>query len=391
MFIRKRSFSFFLLLLSVLTITIPQHVYVKVAISLFVLIALWSKYYDNTTIQLLFFSISYSLIAWLVGCDVSNFELLSYIVAPIAFYMIGKQLVDVSNKGDDNAISYLFIVIAGSVALWYINVSDGIENGFINTTRLLYNEDNKLMLTATIQGVIASLGISMVAYLVSYGVKFNIKSAVCLACVLLSTFCVIHLVNRTGLVVLGATICATLAYTSKTKFSRVVIFILFLVSLYYLLVLIGVLNEDLYNAYEERNLDDVGKVSTAGSRTERWIQSISLLFTSPIGWYNMSRVEYSHNLWLDVARVSGWLPFGILLSITIKQIKSLVTLFKINGDKFIGFLFGVMSCVYLSAFVEPIIEGISTYFAIMCLLWGMQNAYYRQYSIMRSITNKKQI
>lgn len=53
-------------------------------------------------------------------------------------------------------------------------------------------------------------------------------------------------------------------------------------------------------------------------------------------------------------------------------------LFKMEGNPLVGFIVGLNVCMFLSAFMEPVLEGVSTYFYLMCMMWGIQRTYYER-------------
>ncbi|WP_437371995.1 O-antigen ligase family protein [Maribacter litoralis] len=59
-------------------------------------------------------------------------------------------------------------------------------------------------------------------------------------------------------------------------------------------------------------LQESNNTSSAGGRTSLWLQSLEKLFEYPFGWQGVG-IRYSHNLWLDVARYSGLIPFILLI------------------------------------------------------------------------------
>ena len=81
-------------------------------------------------------------------------------------------------------------------------------------------------------------------------------------------------------------------------------------------------NSDLLLYYADRIDDDDASVAQAGGRLERWRVSFEYLIGDGriMGW-EFEKVGYAHNLWLDVARESGIIPFLLLLVFMIFNIK----------------------------------------------------------------------
>lgn len=82
---------------------------------------------------------------------------------------------------------------------------------------------------------------------------------------------------------------------------------------------------------------------------------------------------YAHNLWLDTARRTGWIPALSLLVFTIGVIR---TLRRVLADPALPLwnrflLFSVLTGSALQFWLEPILEGAPFYFAAVCLIAGL--------------------
>ncbi len=85
---------------------------------------------------------------------------------------------------------------------------------------------------------------------------------------------------------------------------------------------------------------------------------------------------YRHNMWLDVGRVSGIIPFALLLIYSVKNFRSVLEIWR-NTDVIPGLryllLFLYMGA-YANCFVEPIWEGTLNFFLAVCVMDGMVGA-----------------
>ena len=248
------------------------------------------------------------------------------------------------------------------------------ENGFINTMRSfpIWGVENS-SLSATLYGLIASLGlVGLPFFFIDTNSKSNTRYLF-LALSALSLATVIHLVNRTGLIVLFICFVITTLYYSKGKLSH--FFILFLVIglVVFILLQQQILSKDIVDAYLARN-EGVGSVNTAGGRFVKWSTALNNLFIYPFGWsYANIQYGYVHNLWLDVARAGGILSFIPLVIATVFSYKTFFKLLRFRDRKFMPLLLGLNVCFFLSSFVEPVIEAIPLYFYLYLMLWGMQS------------------
>jgi hypothetical protein len=134
----------------------------------------------------------------------------------------------------------------------------------------------------------------------------------------------------------------------------------------------GWISSDILVAYEERNFD----LNTAGQRTTKWIDTFKEIFQHPFGWANIQSSDnyYAHNMWLDIARVTGVFPFLSLLFVSIQALLIQSRLVRIKKDYFVAVSIGLNTCFLLSCFVEPVYGGLHLF--LWTMLWGMQEQYY---------------
>lgn len=89
---------------------------------------------------------------------------------------------------------------------------------------------------------------------------------------------------------------------------------------------------------------------------------------------------YRHNMWLDVGRVSGIIPFVLLLIYSIKNFVGVIRIW--NSKNVIASLRYLLLFTYIgtyiNCFVEPIWEGALNFFLALCILDGMVSAMMRR-------------
>ncbi|MBQ3413198.1 MAG: O-antigen ligase family protein [Oscillospiraceae bacterium] len=108
------------------------------------------------------------------------------------------------------------------------------------------------------------------------------------------------------------------------------------------------------------------------------LRGLSLMFEHPFG--GLKSTKYYHNMWLDIGRVAGILPFLCMLVYTIVIN---VHLFRIVSSKEIEADFKyLLFCVYLGTqinfFFEPILEGLMGFFLVFTIINGMVEYYYHR-------------
>ena len=89
---------------------------------------------------------------------------------------------------------------------------------------------------------------------------------------------------------------------------------------------------------------------------------------------------YRHNMWLDVGRVSGIIPFCLLLVYSIKNFANVTAIWKNNKIlPSLRYLLLFLSIgEYVNCFVEPIWEGALNFFLALCVVDGMVSAMMRR-------------
>lgn len=155
-----------------------------------------------------------------------------------------------------------------------------------------------------------------------------------------------------------------------------------------ILVVMGVLLYFMYSsnlfgiqeAYEATNLavrftDDLS--DSDGYRFSSVWRGIVTMLDYPLG--GLKEEEYYHNLWLDIGRISGIVPFLIMMAYSFLTFFHVVKLFRDKSlDKKVRY---VLLSIYLGTlmnfFVEPILEGLINSFYSFTFLNGLTESLYR--------------
>ncbi len=367
----------FLILMTTNILNIQLHLRLLVIFSLILFIypLLIPRFkWDGIAYGLLGFSIFYTVIANING-EVANFtNMISYFFAPTAFYLFGKLIVR-TMKNTNQIFTLLIISFFLFAATLYYNIIVDISiHGFGgNIFRTIGEEKDRI--SATLLGVVASLGLAGVIVFIKPNEYKSYKWWLLTIMMICSLMTVMHLINRTGIVVIIGNLIITLLFYSKWNILKIIIPILLAIAIIYILIEEGFINSSIFEAYESRNERQIGGIQDAGDRSWRWIDAINKLFSHPFGWSNELNLSYNyvHNGWLDIARIAGILPF---LFYTITNIIVLVKfwqLIKKHLNKFFAlYLIALNITFFLTIFVEPIIEGQQTYFYLYSMLWGIQ-------------------
>lgn len=309
-----------------------------------------------------------------------------YALFPSGFYLLGKYLVQVNSSS--KSIFLLLFMIGGIFSLSalisvIINLREG---GFTQIDRTIPMFWNGFPMSATLMGSFLTINMCIPALLIgSYKknkLSFNI---IALLLFLVSLACVIRLGSRTQLVIFVFTCIISLLYVFPRQSYKQNATLLVILSVIVVVILNKVsfdLREDWLTTFAGRMEGNRGgDVASGGGRTQRWVKSFEYLFSHPLGW-DAHEFGHSHNLWLDVLRVSGVIPFVLLIIYSVKSFFHVKRSVQVNP----GLLFlNNQLLIYAMAFflifmVEPIFEGAFSIFVVFCLYKGIINKYYAIHS-----------
>ena len=357
------------------TISMPVHVYLKDVFCIYTILLLWRKYIDLTALLLVCFSLTYIGIYLATDQYESFFECLAYLVGPVSYYMIGKKIVTEYRTFQNITTFLLLFTIATIIFISVVTFVDVQVVGMISENRNLLETDQRLI-AATIRGIYVAIGFSGIAYIISFMSFWKLKPVLFMICTLASLLVVVHSVTRTGLFIMLITIFVSILYTIKSSWRSFCVIILIFGLLYYSLDKLGFLSMDVIDAYLARENDEGHEIAQGGNRTERWAEAINYFYHYPMGWSSVVGNLYAHNLWLDIARISGIIPFLLLMVVTLNNIWMIFRLFMIKNTPFVGYIIGVNICLFTTAMVEPLLEASSTAFFMLCMIWGINGQTY---------------
>ncbi len=324
---------------------------------------------DKAFFCLFLFSCFYCLNQYATVGTGSGFVFLSTLIAPISFYKFGCWLMDWMQE-DRQRLNFLFCMfLCYLLPALLLTIQDMILVGFINESRRLLSDIGKedTTLAATLYGLMGSTGIGFVSILFSSRLKIFKKILYFSICVI-SVLIIIHLANRTGLVLLA--LCILFSFVNSTRFkpSKLIITTLLLLIVFFVIIKSGLIPKDVIDAYSMREDSATTNASEFGGRTVLWSDALSNILTHPFGW---KRLKYAHNLWLDLAAVGGWISLVFFFTTTLVSIKCF---FKTMHQKLTPFK-SVLLTVYLSMMLnsmdEPVIEGSLLFFVLLILIWSM--------------------
>lgn len=333
------------------------------------------RYVDGLALTMIVFSVLYSIMHLLL--DISSTHIPLYLMAPLLFYAFGCYITNKLYTRSSIIEFVALTVFLFSIVTYYTCIIDVGNTGLVNPLRIMgRNGGDEYDMAATLYGLNVSLGLACLFGFLSIEKKertlLHYLLPISFALSLLTT---VHLVNRTGLVLVLFSLIIFLFYSKKGNKATWIILIVVAVLFAYLSTISDFAS--IMEAYTSRGEVEGHGLSDAGSRTEKWMDALSRLFTSPFGWYKDINYTFTHNMWLDVARLTGIIPFIAIVGATIVGYKDTIRLYKIKNDYLVLTLISIQVVFFLECFVEPVMEGFDLYFYLMCMFFGIQRQYHK--------------
>lgn len=363
---KKYKLLFVIFLIVLVSVFSPLCIYLTVTLGVLSLFTtVFNQHLNKEGIFILLFSISYALMIILKGEVGSVAITASYIICPLAFYSLGQTLTTRIGSQKQFLTMWSLIIICYILPLAIKTINSISAFGIVNVFRTMGSEGEGT-LSATLFGLHSSIGIAAISILFCTIKEIKWQKIALNICFLLSLLTIIHLINRTGLIVLACVVIVCIIYKVRNNPKKIIMFSLLLGVIFFAVEHLGLISKDIVKAYEAREEFSSYNANSIGGRTELWGNALKLIFTDPLGFTNE---RYAHNLWLDIARISGIIPLIFFLIASFKNYLG-VYRYMIRGDSLVPFMLGLNVATFLSAFVEPVIEGSFLYFYILMFLWG---------------------
>lgn len=340
------------------------------------------KNLDFDYLIVLSFSLSYALF-YSFGAEEAQGKqyIFIYAITPPTFYLIGKYFV--RNNISPKTLFYVLFTIGSvfsisAVISVFINFQAG---GFAQLQRTIPMFWNQNPVSATIMGGFMTLNMCIPALLmVSQGKKGLIFNAAAIFLFLVSLICVLRLGSRTQLgIFLLTSIIAVLYIVPRQSINKTAaLFVMLLgVVLYISRNVSFSLDAEWLTTFASRLEGGTEEMASGGGRSQRWMKSIEYLVSHPLGW-DKRDFGYSHNLWFDVLRVGGIIPFILLLVFSIRSfLQTKRAYFANKANIALNAQILIYSfAIFLLFMVEPIFEGLFSFFVLFCLVQGIINKHY---------------
>lgn len=122
------------------------------------------KWWDGMSISLFIFSVFYGLMIIMHGKVNSNFNLFSYMIAPVAFYRFGRWSMNIFKEDKSRQKFLIFSMLLYLGYFFLLTFKDIAIVGIVNPTRVLLGDvGNDHAMAATLYGLMASVEIGCIA------------------------------------------------------------------------------------------------------------------------------------------------------------------------------------------------------------------------------------
>lgn len=340
---------------------------------------------NRGTIYLALFSISFYSLSVLYHPEMLTFYILPYLLAPILGYIIGSNYMQSSTR---ESVDYLlhacfFTIVGGRFLHGLFNFV--ISKGYQNYTRNGIDFWTRTVLSATGQGALMTLAGSLLFYgtfLISFKEKPIEKTVVLfmVACALAN-----YLLSATrGGLFIGITVFMLESFLfifiekiDKKKKMQVLacLFILIIIGMCVFFTDMFGVRDAFYTSALYQRLGHQNDISTSNTgRIQMLIRVIPNAFCHPFGDGSLNT---AHNLWLDILKQTGWLPFLCLILFTIYCSKLIFEVVRMEKQKKENkyFILAVFLSACLNFAIEPIMKGMPYFFAGFCIMMGALDSY----------------
>lgn len=329
---------------------------------------------SKNLIILICFSVTYYLISMLYEIDVSKTS-----IACILSFYIGMMLIETSKIPEKTIIKYTYSIAIGffihAMANYIINI--GTQDR--NTIDIWTNVKRSATLQATMLTMV--MGSSFYSLFI---VKNKLHKFIMLSCIILSLLYNLILGTRTLIIVsivsfIFSCMIFIVFYIKKgaviLKNAKILLSTIVIILLIYNSNFMGI-KEEIKDTKLLRRINKPYSTQEADiNRMKTIFVSFNNIFNYPIGGNTkkVGNLKYAHNMWLDVAKQSGIIPFTLLLLFSIINLWKCIKILRSRefSVETKVFLVGIYSAVLLNMSVEPIIQGEPLFFIMFCNIAGM--------------------
>ena len=322
-------------------------------------------------------------LAYCIIGDLTIQGMLYYCITPVLAYCAGWSIIETEDCNKEKGIrNAMLSIIIGYAVHAFLNY---ILNRNVVIRSQLRDVYSGAIKAATGSGAINTLSFSLIAYFLVIEKKRIVKAIGVITFVISLAYAFV-LGTRTQFIILAITSIVILAvYMIEKKGLIAGVALFFFTGIILACVWLVIYEFELFGLKEfiessnlaNRNIEGSGLEEADQYRFESIFRGFENLLVYPFGVPD-GLTTYYHNMWLDVGRISGLLPFILVVLFTVA---SLYRVLRLLGNKRIGIeirymLFSVYIGFYVNFAVEPVLEGLKDFFYVFCIVNGMTECFY---------------
>lgn len=363
-----KKIVFLLLVLLFFLDVYGTHKYLGILLGLFILIWYPLEFLkiNRTEIILILFGITYVIFASF-NIQIRIPIIYAFTLLPLIIFKIGKLSIGLFRTEKNIFLSLFIVLFALSFLFSYSVLIDYLNEGVKATRSIEIKFRNRsaevLELNATLVGLHI---VPLMSFLPLYFFQkkgeltkyFFVGSFLTISAIMVT----IVTATRTPIIILGILLLINIYYgLKKVKNSNKRVILVLFSAIIYSVSRFDLANIELTSfLYERLTSDDL---TAAGSRTEMWLLGLENIFKYPLGG-EILYINYFHNLWLDLRYEAGVVPMILLIlfshSITYSCLK--VVMSELYTSQFKSFIGSVYLVIFLTMFMEPVIQGSFVFF-----------------------------
>ncbi len=313
--------------------------------------------------------------------SVKNFYCVMGFTLPMAYY-IGCNVYE----ADEKKIQKIIYLLAFSMSLHVIlnaiieAILHGYHGFFFSTTHYDFWTREKISNTAT--AINADLLIGCLYYLIFHEKNRKLKIFFFVNFIL-SMFYLTVIGRRTPVMMMGISFVLSFLYEmfilkkgSKQLKKGFAIAAGSMICFVALIVLVYSLN--LFQLQERLMGFHIIRKFTQGFINDRrfslYFGAFPLMPKYPWGGQHISAIlgEQVHDFWIDIYDYAGIVPFVIMIIYSLIYLKDLIRYFRSKSDEDLKILMvGILSCVIMQMFLEPVMTGASLFLIVSIMIHGM--------------------
>lgn len=307
-------------------------------------------------------------------------EVGSRYLSPMFLFMVGYSLAMISYR------KWEINLIVGVVAAFLhgaLNVAKNINTDVLYRTGRAYVDIAGELMSATLQNLFFVMSSSMLFYFMVCCKKPIVVRVLGASMTGVGMIGTIHNASRTLIGLTGLLFFVALVvylYNENEHLDTVVIklaifgfVIVFMVVAAYSMNLFGIKEMIANSAMGKRSEGLESRESQDFGNNLRWVYAgniLSKLPEHPLG--AVPYEHYAHNLWVDVARDAGIFPFVLYILFAWRTMRKVVWMARsyLFDTREKVLLIPIVAAIFISCFIEPIVQGAPYIFATFCYISG---------------------